>query len=100
MIFATRRRTNCDQKYFPDNDHGIDLILMHAIENRYAAFSEVLLEGVLVPYWKAKRSGLVASEGAEAPPDAHKEASEEPRPKPNADAPSYIRLAEEFIGIR
>jgi len=99
LLQAARNLSNQEDLPAPGDD--IDLVLMHAIERKYAAFSEVLLERVLVPYWKAKRSGYVESEDSEgAPTDAHsEEASEEPRSKSSND-PVYIRVAEEFLAIR
>jgi hypothetical protein len=60
----------------------IGLVLMRAVEENYAEFSEVLLERALVPYWRDIPSRLVDTD-----------------PDPGS-APLYIRVAEEFLAIR
>jgi hypothetical protein len=81
----------------PTDEHDLppaagrrDLCFIYAIEKRYAAFAEELLEHVLIPYWNYKRIGFVNDvdvQGAARLPGADQD-------------PMCIRLAEEFLAIR
>jgi len=71
-----------------------DLSFIYAIEKRYAAFSELILSDVLIPYWNTKRVGFVEDD-TDDPGGEHS--------KPDADAPQdplYVRLAEELLVFR
>jgi hypothetical protein len=92
--------------------HASDMppyLLANRAELYFAAFSRVLLERVLIPYWQHERIGLVESnEQQEVPIKARSsEAKAEAPGHPlqlhtgaaSADPPS-IQLAEEFLAIR
>jgi hypothetical protein len=87
-ILRVARNYLFTQKDIPLADADIGLVLMNAIERCYASFSEVLLQRVLVPHWKAKSSDFVEAETAETSPES------------SVDDPRYIRVAEEFLAIR
>jgi hypothetical protein len=84
---------------------------MVEIEKRYAEFCELLLEGVLIPYWELTRTGPVEGEDLnDLSIKAHSLPTDEPANKSHvplqlhtsslADEPMYIRVAEEFLAIR
>jgi hypothetical protein len=78
----------------PLEKYRSDLSFIYSIEKRYAAFCELILSDLLVPYWDSKRVGFVEDD-ADDPGGEH--------PKPDADDPKdplYIRLAEELLVIR
>ena len=87
-ILRVARNYLFTQKDIPLADADIGLVLMNAIERCYASFSEVLLQRVLVPHWKAKSSDFVEAETAETSPES------------SVEDPRYIRVAEEFLAIR
>ena len=71
-----------------------DLSFIYSIEKRYAAFCELILSDVLIPYWNAERIGFVEDDA---------DVTDKEHAKPDSDAPKdplYIRLAEELIVIR
>jgi hypothetical protein len=77
----------------------IGLNCMYEIEKCYARFSEVLLRGVLLPYWEDKRIGLVNGRNCnEHPSEERSTLKDESTSKP--EEPLYIRVAEEFLAIR
>jgi hypothetical protein len=77
----------------------IGLNCMYEIEKCYARFSEVLLRGVLLPYWEDKRIGLVNGRNCnEHPSEERSTLKDESTSKP--EEPQYIRVAEEFLAIR
>jgi hypothetical protein len=65
-----------------------DYIAMKDVESQFATFAELLLAGVLIPYWKSERIGLV--EGKDELEDKQREPG----------TPLRILLAEEFLVIR
>jgi hypothetical protein len=67
-----------------------DLCFIYALENRFAGFSEKLLQHVLIPYWDKKRIGLVNEVDLESVPNV----------SPTEPDPPEIHLAEEFLVIR
>jgi hypothetical protein len=79
------------------------------IEKRYAEFGELLLGGVLIPYWELARTGPVEGEDLNHLP-IKAPAKDEAASKSHvplqlhtsavADEPMYIRVAEEFLAIR
>ena len=87
-ILQVARNYLFNRKDIPVIGADIGLVFMNALERSYAGFSEVLLQRVLVPHWKAKSSELVEAE------------NEEPCPDSSVDEPRYIRVAEEFLAIR
>ena len=87
-ILQVARNYLFNRKDIPVIGADIGLVFMNALERSYAGFSEVLLQRVLVPHWKAKSSELVEAE------------NEEPCPDSCVDEPRYIRVAEEFLAIR
>jgi hypothetical protein len=83
-----------------------ELNFMAAIERRYARFSELLLEGLLIPYWNKKRIGLVQGEPMEMLPIKAKRGSAEAQDTlelhaaPQKVEEENIRVAEEFLALR
>jgi len=84
---------------------------MVAIEKCYAKCCEILLGGILIPYWEKKRIGLVEGEDtAELPIKAQSLPKEESARHPHtplqlltstvSEEPLHIRVAEEFLAIR
>jgi hypothetical protein len=84
---------------------------MVEIEKRYAEFCELLLGGVLIPYWELTRTGPVEGEDLnDLPIKAYSLPTGEAANKSHvplqlhtssvADEPMYIRVAEEFLAIR
>jgi len=71
---------------------------MWSIEQDFAAASEILLSRVLVPYWNAKQTGWVESEGVQA--GASNVPKQPGKTNPMQEAPAHILLAEEFLAIR
>ena len=72
---------------------------MYEIEKCYARFSEILLKGVLIPYWEDKRIGLVnGRDSDEHAIEARSATRVAAISKP--EDPLYIRVAEEFLAIR
>ncbi len=70
--------------------HYTDLCSINHIEQAYAEFCRLLLNGLLIPYWDMKRVGQV--EDVVAP--------KEDGDKHKTDEPSFLHLAEELIVIR
>jgi hypothetical protein len=81
------------------------------IEKHYAEFCELLLGGVLIPYWELTRTGLVEGEdlndlsikALSLPTDETANKSHVPlqlHTSSVADEPMYLRVAEEFLAIR
>jgi hypothetical protein len=66
----------------------LDYRAMAKLETQLAGFAEILLSGILIPYWKSERTGLV--EGRDVGEAIHREAA----------APAIILAAEEYIAIR
>ena len=99
LLRAARYQSN--RSDVPVRDNDVDVVLMQAIGRMYAAFSELLLERVLLPYWTSKRSRLVQSAERElGPEEKHpEEDGKEPQSNLGSD-PAYIRVAEEFLAIR
>ncbi len=83
-----------------------ELNLMGAIERDYARFCELLLQGLLVPYWEHERTGFVEGEPMEMMPIKAKRAGEaapdalELHADPHSREDEPIRYAEEFLAIR
>jgi hypothetical protein len=86
-----------------------DYDFMKRIELGLAAFSQALLEAVLIPYWKNGRTGLVESaECEELPIKARRSPMQvehpyvpmELRAGPASSEPTRILVAEEFVAIR
>jgi len=75
-------RCLCNQVDLPVPGNDINLVLMRAVEENLAQFSEALLETVLVPSWTSISSRFVDT-----------------NPKTGSD-PVNIRVAEEFLAIR
>ena len=84
-----------DDDDLPDAHHGYDLGYIYEIEMTYAKFCELLLEYVLLPYWKEKRIGFVDDHGDSPDPEI-KAKCESDAPK----EPLHIRLAEELLAVR
>ena len=97
LLQAARCLSN--QADLPAKDSDIGLVLMRAVEENYAEFSEALLERVLVPYWMAKRSSPVENEEIETKPE-HEHSEESGKESKQIGDPIYIRVAEEFLAIR
>jgi hypothetical protein len=98
-----------EESDLPASQDRRDLDLMCAIEGNYAAFCEGLLSGVLIPYWKDKRRGLVAGDDVEkapvqtSPPKVSSDQSHDlliSQADPSPQDPLHIRVAEEFLAIR
>ncbi len=93
----------------PEGDSRKNLAGIHAIESDYAAFCELLLQYVLIPYWLHKRAGFVEGETTDlAPIHARRKPKKEDQPHDplelhtgasNVD-PEYIQLAEELLALR
>lgn len=66
----------------------LDYRAMAKLEIQLAGFAEILLSGILVPYWKSERTGPV--EGKAMGEADHHEAA----------APAIILAAEEYVAIR
>jgi hypothetical protein len=83
-----------------------ELNLMASIERCYARFCELLLEGLLIPYWYRQRTGFVQGEPMEMMPIKAKRGSAELpdalelHAAPHEGEEENIRLAEEFLAIR
>jgi hypothetical protein len=79
-------------RYFATPSHSkpadLDYRAMAKLEIQLAGFAEILLSGILIPYWKNERTGLV--EGKEMGETGPREAA----------APAIILAAEEYIAIR
>jgi hypothetical protein len=84
---------------------------MIAIEKCYAAASEALLDGLLLPYWEDERVGMVEGEElSELPVKARTLPRDEAvsgaliplqlHASTVAEEPTYIRVAEEYLAIR
>jgi hypothetical protein len=82
---------------------------MAEIEREFAAFCQKLLEGVLIPYWTKKRTGLVESQEFDELPVKARRSPLEPehpyvpmelRAGPASSEPAWILEAEEFVAIR
>jgi hypothetical protein len=73
---------------------------MFEIEKRYAEFCQLLLGGVLIPYWELSKIGPV--EGEELNDEAANKSHVPLQLNTSslADEPMYIRVAEEFLAIR
>ena len=71
-----------------------DLCSIFRIEQGYARFCSLLLEGLLVPWWDRERTGFVEEGGLTKEED--KDKSKESGPS----EPSLIQLAEELIVVR
>jgi hypothetical protein len=91
----------------PDKDHKPQALLMYLIESEYANFATCLLQHVLVPYWKEKRTGMVETEEpisipvhARKPKDSDEYSQMELHAGPAGEVPPHIQVAEEFIVIR
>jgi len=91
----------CDRKGdddLPAPEPQEPMLLMWSIEQDFAAASEILLSRVLVPYWNAKQTGWVESEGVQA--GASNVPKQPGKTNPMQEAPAHILLAEEFLAIR
>lgn len=86
-----------------------DCDFVRNLELDLAAFSQELLEAVLIPYWKHGRTGPVESEEVEelpikarrSPMEAqHPHVPMELRAGPSSSEPPRILVAEEFLAIR
>jgi hypothetical protein len=83
-----------------------ELNLMASIERCYARFCELLLEGLLIPYWDKERTGFVEGEPMEMMPIKAKRGTAEVQDAlelhaaPHKGEEENIRLAEEFLAIR
>ncbi len=90
----------------PSPEHCGELNLMGAIERDYARFCELLLHGLLVPYWEHERTGFVEGEPMEMMPIKAKRAAAtapdalELHASPHNREEEPIRYAEEFLAIR
>jgi hypothetical protein len=86
-----------------------NLHLLEAIDKDYAAFCEVLLRAVLLPYWTTKRGGFVEGESMDATP-IHAKRTKKTSGQPhdpielhaasNIGDPEYVRLAEELLALQ
>jgi hypothetical protein len=83
-------RNDCD---LPPEEHRQDLSFIYAIEKRYAAFCELILSDLLIPYWDNKRVGFVEDDGDDL--GVKRAKSEAP-----AQDSLPILLAEELLAIR
>jgi hypothetical protein len=84
-------------------------LLMHDIELCYAKFCQILLIGLLIPYWKKKRTGVVESETTSTVPlkakrslfqTKHSAGQVELHAGDSCGDPLHIQVAEEFLAIR
>jgi hypothetical protein len=81
-------RTRFVEPAYPAKSSELDYDLMRRVEVRLALFSNSLLSGILIPYWKNERTGLVES----------KETRFRGRRMPSD--PVRVLVAEEFLAIR
>jgi hypothetical protein len=94
---------------FDIKNSGPKYKIMDAIERRYAAFAEGLLQGLLVPYWRDQHIGLVESDAGK-PTVAHPAEGEVDVRAMERDSelgsntglrePPYTQVAEEFLALR
>jgi hypothetical protein len=89
----------------PAPEHRDELNFMAAIERGYAHFCELLLAGLLIPYWEDERTGFVESEPMEMMPIKARRGTEvqdalELHAAPQSREEEPIRVAEEFLAIR
>jgi hypothetical protein len=107
MLLATLGKD--PQRDLPQIEHLASLAGIHAIEMDYAAFCEVLLQTVLIPYWLRKSGGFVEGEGTDVTPihARRKQKTDEQKHDPielhtgsNSVDPEYIQLAEELLALR
>jgi hypothetical protein len=108
---STKYKVEIDKLATSEEREQASLECMVEIEKRYAEFCELLLGGVLIPYWELSRIGPVEGEDlndlsikAYSPPtDEAANKSHIPlqlHTSSLADEPMYIRVAEEFLAIR
>ncbi|NYF50584.1 hypothetical protein [Tunturiibacter gelidoferens] len=83
-------RNDCD---LPPEEHRQDLSFIYAIEKRYAAFCELILSDLLIPYWDNQRVGFVEDDGDDL-------GANRAKPETPAQDPLPILLAEELLVIR
>lgn len=90
----------------PAPEHRDELNFMAAIERGYAHFCELLLTGLLIPYWEDERTGFVESEPIEMMPikarrgTAEVQDALELHAAPQSRDEEPLRVAEEFLAIR